>query len=203
MSGKPTMSEKKANQAAVSTFADHEVILPPNKLKKAVQKIKPGEKIDFDPIAQAEAALAELAGEFGTWMEQECDRLDRARNAVKAAGVNQGTRDTLFLAAHDIKGQAETFGFPLVAPVADSLCRLIEHMPDMTRLPISLVDQHVDAVRAITRKNTRGDSEVNAARLANTLRRVTDEFLMYENRDRPDYLEAIAGPSLAPNEPAS
>jgi len=68
---------------------------------------------------------------------------------------------------------------------------------------ISLVDQHVDAVRAITRKNTRGDSEVNAARLANTLRRVTDEFLMYENRDRPDYLEAIAGPSLAPNEPAS
>ena len=196
------MREKKADQAAVSTFADHEVILPPNKLKKAVQKIKPGEKIDFDPIAQAEAALAELAEEFGNWMEQECDRLDRARNAVKANGINQGTRDALFLAAHDIKGQAETFGFPLVAPVADSLCRLIEHMPDMTRLPISLVDQHVDAVRAITRKNTRGDSEVNAVKLANTLRRVTDEFLTHENRDRPEYLEAIVGPSLAPNEPA-
>jgi chemotaxis protein histidine kinase CheA len=194
-------NDKKKDVAAVSTYADHEVILPPNKLKKAVQKLKPGEKIDFDPIAQAEAALAELAEEFGNWMEQECDRLDRARSAVKTAGINQGTRDALFLAAHDIKGQAETFGFPLVAPVADSLCRLIEHMPDMTRLPISLVDQHVDAVRAITRKNTRGDSEVNAVRLANTLRRVTDEFLTHENRDRPDYLEAIVGPSLAPNDP--
>ena len=203
MSGKPTMSEKKANQAAVSTFADHEVILPPNKLKKAVQKIKPGEKIDFDPIAQAEAALAELAGEFGTWMEQECDRLDRARNAVKAAGVNQGTRDALFLAAHDIKGQAETFGFPLVAPVADSLCRLIEHTPEMSRLPVSLIDQHVDAVRAITRKNTRGDSETNAVRLASTQRQVTDEFLLRENRDRPEYLASIVAPALAPGEPTA
>jgi hypothetical protein len=195
------MSEKKANQAAVSTFADHEVILPPNKLKKAVQKLKPGAKVEFDPVARAEAALAELAGDFGTWMAQECDRLDRARKLLKSAGINQGTRDALFLAAHDIKGQAETFGFPLVAPVADSLCRLIEHTPEMTRLPVSLIDQHVDAVRAITRKNTRGDSEVNAVKLANSLRRVTDEFLVHENRDRPDYLETIVGPALAPNEP--
>jgi len=52
------MSQKKADPAAVSTFADHEVILPPNKLNKAVQKIKPGTKIDFDPVANAEAALA-------------------------------------------------------------------------------------------------------------------------------------------------
>src|SRR3954454_14018186 len=95
--GKPSMSNKKANLAAVSTFADHEVILPPNKLKKAVQKVKPGTKIDFDPVAQAEAALAELAGDFDQWMDQECARLDAARNAMKAAGINNGTRDALFL----------------------------------------------------------------------------------------------------------
>ena len=58
------MNEKKANLAAVSTFADHEVIVPPNKLKKAVEKLKPGAKIDFDPVARAEAALAELAEDF-------------------------------------------------------------------------------------------------------------------------------------------
>jgi hypothetical protein len=134
-------------------------------------------------------------------MEQECDRLDRARNNCKAAGINQATRDALFFAAHDIKGQATTFGYPHVTPVADSLCRLIEHTPEMTRLPVNLIDQHVDAVRAITRKNTRGDSETNAVRLAGTLRQVTDEFLMHENRDRPDYLESIIAPALAPGEP--
>ena len=192
------MSQKKQNLAAVSTFADHEVIVPPNKLKKAVEKVKPGTKIDFDPVARAEAALAELADDFSVWMDQECLRLDAARNAIKASGVTPGNRDVLFRAAHDIKGQAATFGFPMVAPVADSLCRLIEHTPDTMRLPLPLVDQHVDAIRAITHRNTRGDTNANAARLAEKLRQVTDEFLLHENRDRPDTLESILSPALAP-----
>jgi len=193
------MSRRKPNLAAVSTFADHEVIVPPNKLKKAVEKVKPGTRIAFDPVARAEAALAELADDFSVWMDQECARLDAARNAIKACGITPGNRDVLFRAAHDIKGQAATFGFPMVAPVADSLCRLIEHTPDTTRLPLPLVDQHVDAIRAITHKNTRGDSNANAARLAEKLRRVTDEFLIRENRDRPDTLESILSPALAPS----
>ena len=193
------MSDKKQNLAAVSTFADHEVIVPPNKLKKAVQKLKPGEKIDFDPVARAEAALAELASDFSVWMDHECIRLDAARNTVKASGIAPGNREVLFRAAHDIKGQAATFGFPMVAPVAESLCRLIEHTPDIARLPLPLIDQHVDAICAITHKNTRGDSNANAAKLAEKLRRVTDEFLTHENRDRPETLDTILSPTLAPS----
>lgn len=192
------MSNKKTNLAAVSTFADHEVIVPPNRLKKAVEKLKPGVKVDFDPVARAEAALAELADDFSVWMDQECGRLDAARNTIKASGITPGNRDVLFRASHDIKGQAATFGFPQVAPVADSLCRLIEHVPDIARLPLRLVDQHVDAIRAITHKNTRGDGMKYAAQLAEKLRHVTDEFLVHENRDRPDALESILAPSLAP-----
>ena len=191
------MNDRKADLAAVSTFADHEVIVPPNKLKKAVQKVV-DTTLEFDPVAQAEAALAELSKDFSAWMGQECDRLDAARHAMRAGGINQGTRDGLFLAAHDIKGQAATFGFPLVAPVADSLCRLIEHTPDMARLPLALIDQHVDAIRAITTKNTRGNSDANAARLSQKLRQVTDGFLSHENRDRPEYLESILSPAIAP-----
>jgi len=192
------MSEKKANLAAVSTFADHEVIVPPNKLKKAVQKLKPGEKIPFDPVQRAEAALAELAADFSVWMENECARLDAARNAVRASGITPGNKDVVFRAAHDIKGEAATFGYPLVAPVADSLCRLIEHTPDVALLPLRLVDQHVDAILAIFHRNTRGDVGKYAAQLAEKLRQVTDEFLLHENRDRPDALETILSPRLAP-----
>jgi chemotaxis protein histidine kinase CheA len=192
--------DKKKDMAAVSTYADHEVILPPNKLKKAVQKVKPGTKIDFDPVASAEAALAELSDDFSQWMEQEGERLTRARNDVTASGINAANRDALFRAAHDIKGQAATFGYPLVAPVADSLCRLIEHTPEMQRIPMPLVDQHVDAIRAIIHRNTRGDSETNAAKLAGKLRHVTEEFLLHENRDRPEYLELIMSPALAPGD---
>jgi len=193
---------KKASAAAVSTFADHEVIMPPNKLKKAVVHLRPGARVDFDPVASAEAALAELASEFSAWMNDECTRLDKARMAIRARGLDSGTRDALFRAAHDIKGQAATFGFPMVAPVVESLCRLLEHTPDMARIPIDLIDQHVDAIRAITHRNARGDSEMTAARLAEKLRHVTEEFLVAENRDRPDYLEQILAPALAPGDTA-
>ena len=192
------MNAKRANLAAISTFADHEVIVPPNKLKKAVEKVRPGTRIEFDPVARAEAALAELADDFAVWMDQECARLDIARNTIKASGITPGNRDVLFRAAHDIKGQAATFGFPQAAPVADSLCRLIEHVPDIARMPLRLVDQHVDAIRAITHRNTRGDGNKYAAQLAEKLRHVTDEFLIHENRDRPDALESILSPSVAP-----
>jgi hypothetical protein len=41
---------------------------------------------------------------------------------------------------------------------------------------------------------------MTAARLAERLRQVTEEFLVAENRDRPDYLEQILAPSIAPND---
>jgi hypothetical protein len=106
----------------------------------------------------------------------------------------------LFHAAHDIKGEAATFGFPAVAAPANSLCRLIEHTPDVTRIPMSLVDQHVDAVRAIIRENARVDVAKLADTLTRKLRAVTDEFLARENRDRPDVLEGILAPPLAPEQ---
>ena len=65
---------------------------------------------------------------------------------------------------------------------------------------LPLIDQHVDAIRAITHRNARGDSEMTAARLAERLRQVTEQFLVRENRDRPDYLEQILAPALAPGD---
>jgi len=191
------MAPPKKNTAAIATYGDHEIITPENKLRKAVTR-KPPLSGEDDPVARAEQALAELSTEFSTWMETECERLDRARRDIAAGGFNKDSKDALFHAAHDIKGEAATFGFPLVAVAADSLCRLIEHTPDATRIPVKLVDQHVDAVRAIFREYARSDAKELAAALTKRLRVVTDEFLIQENRGRPDALERIMGPSIAP-----
>ncbi len=178
--------------AATATYGDHEVITPENRLRKAVSTapMQPGEE---DPVARAEKALAALSDDFGSWMESECDRLDAARQTVLKTGFTTNSKDVLFRAAHDIKGEAATFGFPLVASAADSLCRLIEYTPDITRIPVKLMDQHVDAVRAIFREYSRSDAEDLTAMLTGRLREVTDEFLMHENCDRPDVLEQITG----------
>ncbi len=192
------MAPRKKDNAAVATYGDHEVIVPENTLRKAVstKPLDAGE--DDDPVARAEQALAGLSGDFAAWMDSECERLDTARNAVVERGFNDDTKEALFHAAHDMKGQAATFGYPAVASAADSLCRLIEFTPDSDRIPIKLVDQHVDAVRAIYREYARSDAVDLAAQLTDRLRDVTDDFLMRENVGRPDVIEQIRRPSVVP-----
>jgi HPt (histidine-containing phosphotransfer) domain-containing protein len=189
------MSKGKDLNPSVATYADHEVITPPHELRKAVSAAFDG---DDDPVARAEAALAQLSSEFGAWMHAECERLEAARQRVAAQGFTEKTYDELFRAAHDIKGEAATFGYPAVAGVADSLCRLLEHTPEATRIPLPLVDQHVDAMRAIAREYGRADLPNVARALTARLRDVTDEFLKHENSFRPDYLESIFAPPFVP-----
>src|SRR5262245_1515265 len=193
------MPKDKDDKASVATYADHEVITPPNKLRRAVSsvaKIAP----EDDPVARAEQALAQLSSEFTGWMDLECERLDAARRDLRVSGFTPKTREALFHAAHDIKGEAATFGYPMVANVADSLCRLIEHTPDMKRIPLKLVDQHVDAVKAIIREHAAPNAEAVATKLTTGLRNVTDDFLRTENKDRLHEMDGILSPPLAPTD---
>jgi chemotaxis protein histidine kinase CheA len=188
------MPPRKDDNPSVATFADHEVITPPHELRKVIAPAADGD----DPVARAEAALAQLSSEFFSWMQSESQRLETARQDVGQLGFNETTHDALFRAIHDIKGEAATFGFPEVAGVAESLCRLLEHTPDTARIPIKLVDQHVDAVRAIIREHSRADVAKVSVALTKGLREITDDFLKRENSFRPDYLENIFSPPLSP-----
>lgn len=194
------MAPRKDDTPSVATFADHEVITPPHELRKAVAPAGAGED---DPVARAEAALVQLSSEFAGWMQSECERLETARQDVGRQGFTERTHEALFRAAHDIKGEAATFGYPAAAGVAESLCRLLEHTPEIERIPIPLVSQHVDAVRAITREYCRPDVADVAGTLTLRLREVTDDFLKRENDFRPDYLESIFSPPLAPGAPGT
>ncbi len=189
------MAARKDETASVATFADHEVITPPHELRKVLAPAAAG---DDDPIARAEAALVALSSEFAAWMVSECERLEAARQDVGQQGFTERTHEELFRAAHDIKGEAATFGYPAAAGVAESLCRLLEHTPEIGRIPIALVNQHVDAVRAIARESARPEAADMADELTLRLREVTDDFLKQENDFRPDYLENIFSPPLAP-----
>ena len=191
------MAHQKKNSPATATYGDHEIITPENKLRQVVSNrpLAPGE---VHPVERAEKALAGLSAEFAVWMDVECEKLDAARRGIAANGFTEAEKEALFHAAHDIKGEAATFGFPLLAPVADSLCRLIEYTPDAARIPTMLIDQHVDAVRAIHREYSRSDAKILASTLTKRLRAVTDEFLIHENRDRPYVLEMVTSPPIVP-----
>ena len=189
------MSSSK-DKVSVVNHGDHEVIVPENRLSAAVSNASHDDS--DDAIARAEKALAALSPEFGAWMDSECDRLDGARRDILDSGFTDANKETLFCAAHDIKGEAATFGYPAVASAAESLCRLIEHTPDPARIPAALIDQHVDAVRAIYREYAHSDARKLATALTSRLREAADDFLLKENRDRPEVLKQLKSPSIAP-----
>jgi HPt (histidine-containing phosphotransfer) domain-containing protein len=180
----------------VKAFADHHVITQPNPLRKVLRRVE--EKDLDDPVERAEKALAGLSGEFKNWMTVEADRLSAAHAAVLDSGFTDKNCEELFRAAHDIKGDAATFGYPSAGAAAESLCRIIEHAPELADVPSNLIAHHINAIQAIVRERTKLDTVAMATMLSRQLRGVADEFLMQANRDRPEHLEAILAPSLAP-----
>jgi chemotaxis protein histidine kinase CheA len=184
------MTDSKHDAPGVTRFADHEVIVPPNRLKKALKRAAAG---DYDPLAAAEEAFEGLSTQFATWMEDECARLDEARGVVHAQGFNTDTRETLFRAAHDIKGHGSTFGFPLAADAADSLCRVLDHTTELSLVPLEFVDQCVDAVRAIIREHGDVNAGETASELTKGLRALADEMVGTTTDAPPE-----TSPPLAP-----
>ncbi|HXN70326.1 MAG TPA: Hpt domain-containing protein [Bradyrhizobium sp.] len=180
----------------IKAFADHHVITQPNPLRKVLRRVT--ETDHDDPVARAEKALAGLSGEFKKWMAIEADRLSAAYTVVLKHGFTDETREELFRAAHDIKGDAATFGYPSAGAAAESLCRIIEHAPDLEKVPSELIVYHINAIQAIVRERTKLDTVSTASALSRQLRGVADEYLMQVNRDRPEHLEAILAPSIAP-----
>jgi len=190
------MAKNSAKDIEVKAFATHQLITQPNPLRKVLRRVE--EKDMDDPVGRAEQALAGLSGEFKDWMAIEAGRLAAAYAAVQKDGFTKEARDELFRAAHDIKGDAATFGYPSAAAVAESLCRVIEHAPDLEAVPAELFSHHINAILAIVHENTRLDSLSMGSELSRRLRKVADDYLAHVNRDRPEHLEAILAPSIVP-----
>jgi HPt (histidine-containing phosphotransfer) domain-containing protein len=192
------MAKEKPTALEIKAFADHHVITQPNPLRKVLRRV-PETDLD-DPVARAEQALAGLSGEFKNWMVVEAERLSAAHAAILRNGFTDKASDELFRAAHDIKGDAATFGYPSAGAAAESLCRIIEHAPDLDQVPSNLIAHHINAIEAIVRQRTKLDTVSMASELSRQLRGVADEYLTHANRDRPEHLEAILAPSIAPTD---
>jgi len=113
--------------------------------------------IDPAAIAKAEAALKSLSGNFTQWLNDEVTKLETARQRVRTEGVSVETMENLYLRAHDLKGLGATYGFPLITRVAGLLCRLIDDKSKRLQAPISLIDAHIDAIKAAARDDIKDE----------------------------------------------
>lgn len=138
---------------AADPLGSVEMIQVPNTLR-----IKVGTRfggVDASAVARAEAALQSLAGQFSQWLQDEIDKLEAARSAIRTLGLTAATADRLYLHAHDLKGLGTTYEFPLVTRIAGSLCKLMDEPAARTAIPVFLLDAHIDAIRAVVRDGIR------------------------------------------------
>ncbi|MEP0519609.1 MAG: Hpt domain-containing protein [Hyphomicrobiales bacterium] len=162
----------------------HEIITPPNKLKAKVKPLRqrPGQPAE-DPVARAERELKKLEPQFEIWMEKDIKRLksgwDTFSEAVEGgASVNSELVADMFHAAHDLKGQAATFGQPYIASVAASMCMILENESALSIVPKILIEQHVNAVIAIYREREKSHANAIAFKLSDELSVATKAFIV-------------------------
>ncbi|PTW61623.1 Hpt protein [Breoghania corrubedonensis] len=164
---------------------DFEIITPPVNLRSKVRKLSRREEANFDPVAAAEAALAKLSTNFNSWMEQETESLRVTWVDIEENGLDEERRDTLFRHSHDIKGQAATLGYPLAGHIADSLCHLLETVQDVALVPERLIEQHIQAIRAIVAEDARDEADLIANALVKQLTDVTADYISSIEADLP------------------
>jgi HPt (histidine-containing phosphotransfer) domain-containing protein len=161
---------------------DHVVIHPRNLLKaKAVVMMEGPAILDETAVLRAEKALQGLAGHFNGWMEESTRQLSEAWEKQRAANDGKRRTDELFRFAHDMRGQAATLGFPLAGRVASSLCAIFESpaIDINSRLISTVIDKHVDAIKAITREGVTKAEHPIGEILANELEALTEKILAW------------------------
>ena len=143
-----------------------ELIIPPNTLK-AKLGVGPG-GLDPELIKRAEQAMEGLKQEFSDWLTKDISNLAGAFVAF-AKDTGNGNAGVLFRSAHDLKGQATTFEYPLIARVAASLAKLMDDVKTRETTPLPLVEAHVDAIHVIHRDKIKDVSNLTALTLVEAL----------------------------------
>lgn len=163
--------------ANIDQDEDYEIVSNPTDLRSKVRELTPREARKFDPVKAAEAALERIAPHFGNWMDNEAKTLVTAWENLKSEGVSEETVDAVYQAAHNIKGQGLTLGFPLVGDVAGSFCHLIETISAPEKLPVGLAEGYVEAVRAMVAEGAKDTANKTGVELLDTLRTASEAYL--------------------------
>ncbi len=124
-----------------------EIINPPNMLKAKIGGPMPA--LDQNAIARAEAELEKMSGQFDEWITEELQNLVTAWSGFTAANGDEAATAELHRRAHDLKGLAPTYGYPLIGRVCNTLCKLTSDETPNLSPPSALLQAHVDAVRAM------------------------------------------------------
>ena len=144
-----------------------QIVSPPNRLR---QKVSGNGPISPEMLARAKEAVSNLAPAFAELMAKDVEKIA----SLYEEGLADPTRrmevaKAIFDVAHDLRGQAGTFDYPLVTRVGSSLCRFIEKLEGCEDVHFEVIAVHVDALEGVLRNAIRGDGGALGREIADGL----------------------------------
>ena len=155
--------------------AKPKIINPPNKLREKVSGSGP---ISQEMIDRAELAVESLTAEFEDLMAGQIDRL----NALYEDGVKDNARQSdviqeIYQVAHDLRGQAGTFDYPLITRVGSSLCSCTDSLGSCDKRRLEVIRLHIDAIKAVHSASLKGDGGPVGQAIADSLEQAVQKVM--------------------------
>lgn len=124
-----------------------------------------------DRLALAEAAINALKGEYSQQLLTDVEQLSSIFTSVSPDNPDAAALDDLFDVAHNIKGQAGSFGYHLVTSIAGTLCDLLRQQSGQTRThDVKIIGQHVQVLKRVVDKDVVGDGGETGEKIVQSLR---------------------------------
>ena len=168
-----TPVEKKDNKDVV-------LIPPKTDLRQKVVVTGSGNSAYRQAIKAAEQAIEKLSVEFDDWLNLEVDKLEEVINTIKSEGWNETNADSLFTVSHDIKGQASTLGYPIITEISDTLCHLLEKVPDNAHISIKVIETFATSIRLILTQCEQNEENAKANAISSGLRQMAMKIIKSE-----------------------
>jgi hypothetical protein len=156
-----------------------EMIHPPNRLK--LKASAPG-GISVDEATQVgDKIVTERQGAYLEWSKVDLEELCKMVAAVRAdPSQSFDLRNPFYRKLNDVKGQAGTFGFPLITLIGERLCDYLEDLAGAPADPV-VIEMHCEAMLALRLQETRGPGGPGEQKLLEGLTRMVERAIQKEH----------------------
>lgn len=140
----PVPTSIKEAGAAQLEEGEFEIIERPNLLKA---KVGSEGGADMAAIARAESVIESFKASYDERAASELEDIHALFTEMKLTKRFDLRR--ILIAAHEVRGEAGTYGYPLLSSVARSLCELLPRVEVPTQVQTEVIDAHIKAMRTI------------------------------------------------------
>lgn len=145
-----------------------QVIQIPNLLRAKVGNTKGPDLSQI--VRDAEAALNDMRDQYEEWIRGYIKAINDALEEARAGVPPDPEAITRIRKnSHEIKGQGETFGYPLLTRAGHLLYRFIEHDPDAAARNLDLIAAHIDFMNLVVKNGVHDEGGLEEAQLLDAL----------------------------------